>query len=64
MNEQKLVEWLVDQADSFEQDIAEGKLFLPAGGVPDDPEEAFNRGMVYAWRELLGEVAAGRRFKD
>ena len=57
----KLTDWLVEQAKSSENKLKEGRIDVPSGAhILGNKDEAFVRGMIYAWRELLGEIASGK----
>ena len=60
MNEKKIVEWLANNADEIQKEVEAGEYTIPGDAyVPNNTDIAFVKGMEYAYRNILGYVAAG-----
>jgi len=60
MNKDKFVSWLVESADEIYTDGQNGDYTIPGGAsVPEDAGMAFAKGIEYAYRNILGYIAAG-----
>ena len=60
MNQNKLVDYLVNQAETIYDERKEGWVTIPgSASVPDNADEAFVAGMSYAYRQILGDIASG-----